>query len=351
MKIITRESLLEERRRQTITERVPYVLNGKVGYVEKKLVAGEMELIKLDRPIGEMMTSLEGIESLLKKVALDVDFGREQVPLLYKPIYREISNPNFPRIVPINEFTQARVVFAEHIEGQEVQFGTRVMYTNDGVPIITYTAGFDGWTLETEKYDETWRIEEYNRALGEAYNALLNHLYFYPIISYTYANKNKTSASSQGTTYLEKLRNTIREGVKHAQQDLNPVTNARRNPTVLLCSTADLMDIQDALGRMVVGGTEYSAFSQITTIIAYDGWRTTVRDKTYEYPGVTAGVCYLIDPKRYFIELTKADITIEAGEPDITRLVRAPIIAWAMKGVWASPTDAVEEVTLPSAGA
>lgn len=349
MKVITRESFLEERRKQTVTEKIPYVLNGKVGYVEKKLVAGEMELIKLDKPIGEMMTSLEGIENLLKKVALDVDYGREQVPLLYKPIYKEMSNANFPRIVPINEFAQARVVFAEHIEGQEIQFGTRVLFKNDGVPIITYTAGFDGWTLETEKYDETWKIEEYNRTLGEAYNALLNHLYFYPILSYSYQSKNQTSASTQGTTYLEKIRWTIRNGVKHAQQDLNSITNSRRNPTVLLCSSADLVDIQDALGRMVIGGTEYSAFSQITTIIAYDGWKTTVGDKTYEYSGVPAGKCYLIDPRRYFLELTKADLTIESGEPDTTRLVRAPIVAWAMKGVYAVPENAVEEVTLPNA--
>lgn len=348
MRIITVDKLKEERRSLTVTERIPYVLNGKLGYAEKKLVNGEMEIIKLTRPIGEMMTSMEGVENLLKKVALDVDFGREQVPLLYKPIYKEITNANFPRLVPINEFTQARVVFAEHIEGQEITFGTRVMFKNDGVPIITYTAGFDGWTLETEKYDETWRIEEYNRALGEAYNSLLNHLYFGPILSYTYPSKNKTSASTQGTTYLEKIRWTIRDGIKHAQQDLNEITNARRNPTVLLCSTADLVDIQDALGRMVVGGTEYGALTQISTIIAYDGWKTTVGAKTYEYGGVPAGKCYLIDTGRYFLELTKADITIEAGEPDTTKLVRAPIVAWAMKGVWAVPENAVEEVTLPS---
>lgn len=347
MKIITVDTLKEERRRQEIVEKLPYILGGKIGYVEKRLIHGEMELLKFDKPIGEMLTTPEGLENILKKVVLDVDFGREQVPLLYKDIYTTITEPNFPRLVPVAEFTQAQVVFLEHLEGEEVKFGTRKVFKGDGVPIVTYTAGFDGWTLEVEKFDETWKITELNRALGEAYNALLNHIHLYPIISYTYPNKNKTAASTEGNTYLEKLRNTLRNALKHANQDINKVTNARRNPSILLCSTANLIDIQEAVGRMVVGGTEYQPLGQIKSIIAYDGWSVTVGEKTYTYPGVPVGKCYLIDPKRYFKELIKADLTIESGEPDTTRLVRAPIVAWAMRGVWASPEDAVEEVTLP----
>ncbi len=347
MKIITVDTLKEERRRQEIVEKLPYILGGKIGYVEKRLIHGEMELFRLDKPIGEMLTTPEGLENILKKVVLDVDFGREQVPLLYKEIYTTITEPNFPRLVPVAEFTQAQVVFLEHLEGEEVKFGTRKVFKGDGVPIVTYTAGFDGWTLEVEKFDETWKITELNRTIGEAYNALLNHIHLYPIISHTYPAKNKTAASAEGDTYLEKLRNTIRNAIKHANQDVNKITNARRNPSVLLCSTANLIDIQETLGRMVVKGTEYQPLSQIKTIIAYDGWSVTVGEKTYAYPGVQPGKCYLIDPGRYFKELIKADLTIEAGEPDTTRLVRAPIIAWAMRGVWASPEDAVEEVTLP----
>ena len=348
MKIITVETLKRERRKQEIIDKLQYRIGNKVGYVEKKLIHGEMELINIDKPLGEMFTTPEGIENLLKKVTLDVDFGREQVPLLYTNIYQTITNPNFPRLVPISEFAQAQVVFLEHLEGEEVRFGARTIYKGDGVPIVTYTAGFDGWTLEVEKFDETWRITELNRALGEAYNALLNHIHLYPtIISHNYPAKNKTAASTEGDNYLEKVRNTIRNAIKHAQQDLNKITNARRNPSVLLCSTANLIDIQEALGRLTIKGTEYQPLSQIQTIIAYDGWSVTVGEKTYTYPGVPAGKCYLIDPKRYFRELVKQDLTIESGEPDTTRLVRAPIIAYAMRGVWASPENAVEEVTLP----
>jgi hypothetical protein len=349
MRILDTKTALEERRKQTVTDTLTYELNGQKKTVAKKMANGEMELMQLNRPVGEMLTSPEGLDGILQKVSLDVDFGREQVPLLYTPIYRRISNPRFPRLVPIAEFSQARAVFLEHLEGEEVKFGSRMMATGDGVPIVVYATGFDGYTVETDAFDETWRLDQFNQAIGEAYNALLNHIHLSPIVNYTYAAKNKTAAvTTSGLTYLEKIRATIRNGLKHAAQDKNNVTGAVRKPTVLLASSANQMDITDALSRMVVNGTEYSALSQITTLIFYDGWSVTVGDKTYAYGGVPANKAYLIDPSRYFIELIKQDLTIETGSPDITRLTRAPIAAYAMRGVYASPADAVEEVTLPS---
>ncbi|AEE95292.1 hypothetical protein [Mahella australiensis] len=350
MRILDAKSVLEERRKQTITETLEYEYNGRRGTVEKKIVNGEMELMQLNKPIGEMLTSPEDVENILKKVTLDVNFGREQVPLLYTPLYRRLSNPRFPRLVPIAEFSQARAVFLEHLEGEEVKFGSRVMVTGDGVPIVVYAAGFDGYTIETEAFDETWRLDQFNQALGEAYNALLNHIHLSPIFTYTYAAKNKTAAVTDASlSYLEKLRATIRNGLKHAAQDKNKTTNAVRKPTVLLAHSANQVDLTDAMSRMVINGTEYPALGQITTMIFYDGWSVTVGDKTYTYDGVPADKVYLIDPSRYFIELIKQDLVVENGQPDITRLTRAPIAAYAMRGVYASPADAVEEVTLPTA--
>lgn len=350
MNIISRETLLEARRKQTITDNIEYEINGKRKGVQKKMANGEMELMKLNRPFGEMITSPEGLDGILQKVSLDVDFGREQVPLLYTPIYRRISNPQLPRLVPVAEFSQARAVFLEHMEGQEVTFGERVINKGDGVPIVVYAAGFDGYTVETTAFDETWRLDLLNQAIGEAYNALLNNIHLAPIINYTYATKNKTAAVSDATlTYIEKLRATIRKGIQHAMSDKNTITGAVRRPTVLLASSARQMDITDALARMVVNGTEYNALSQITTLIFYDGWTVTVGDNTYTYAGVDANKAYLIDPSRYFIELVKQDLVVETGSPDITRLVSAPMAAYAMRGVYASPADAVEEVTLPTA--
>jgi len=92
MNIYSQERLKEARRQGTYTEKVPFVLDGKLYEVDKKIVNGEMETLELAKPIGEMLTSgsVEQFKDLLRKVVLDVELGREQVQLLYQPIYERI---------------------------------------------------------------------------------------------------------------------------------------------------------------------------------------------------------------------------------------------------------------------
>lgn len=98
---------------------------------------------------------------------------------------------------------------------------------------------------------------------------------------------------------------------------------------------------------MQIGGTVYPAISQIDTLIFYDGWSIAVGDKTYEYPGVDPGKAYLIEGQKYFRELIKHDLRVDAAGADLTRLVEQQIVARARRGVVASPANAVEELTLP----
>lgn len=346
-KVVSLETLREERRKQTIEEKVPYIApGGKVEHVTKRIVAGEMEVLELDRPIGEMITTASGLATVVQKVVLDLELGREQVPLLYKPIYRNVTNRNFTRHVDIRPFVGARVVFLEHLEGEEVKFGDMKVGPVSTVPILTYAAGFE-WTEDVEEYSEDWSITELSRAMGEAYNALLNHIHLYPIISYNYPSKNRTEPSNEGDTYLEKLRNTIKQGLIDASQDEDPDTRARRRPTILLAHSSRQWDIEEALQRQQIGGTIYPAISQINTLIFYDGYSVTVGERTYTYPGVNPNKAYLIDPSRFFVELIKHDLMVDAGQADIKRLIKGAIVGRARRGVVASPEKAVQEITLP----
>lgn len=347
MRIISIETLKEERRKKTIEEKIPYVINGEMKTVTKKMVNGEMEVLEFSKPIGEMLTTPAGLDSIVQKTVIDLELGREAVPLLYGPIYRRIEDPNFTEYVDIAPFTYAQVVFLEHMELEEVKFGSRKVGSKDTVPIITYAAGLQ-WTEDMIEYDKTWQISEANRALGEAYNALLNHIHLYPILSYNYPAKNKTAADTTGATLLERLRNTIKAGLIHASQDKNTVTGAPRRPTVLLAHSSRRWDIEECLQRMQIGGTIYPAISQIDTLIFYDGWSTVVGEKTYEYPGVDPNKAYLIEPQKYFRELVKHDLRIDASGGDLTRLIENAIVARARRGVVASPANAVEELTLPN---
>lgn len=347
MKIVSVDTLKQDRRKQTVEVDVPFIApDGKLVTAKKKIVNGEMETYELARPLGEMLTTPAGLYDVIQKSVIDLELGRETVPLLYSPIYRRMEDSNFTEFVDVTPFVGSRVVFMEHMELEEVKFGARKIGQKDTIPIITYTAGFE-ITEDMRLYDKTWEITESNRALGEAYNALLNHIHLNPILSYSYAAKNKTAADATGTTYREKLRNTIKQGLIDASQDKNTDTGAPRRPNILLAHPSKRWDIEEVLQRMVIGGTEYPAVSGIDTMIFYDGWSVAVGEKTYAYAGVNTGKAYLIEGQKYFREVIKHDLMVDAAGSDISRLVEQQIIARARRGVVASPANAVQELTLP----
>ncbi|MBE3576885.1 MAG: hypothetical protein IMX00_04265 [Limnochordales bacterium] len=348
MKIISIDTLKQERRQQTVEIDVPFIApGGKLATVKKRIVNGEMEVFDLARPLGEMLTTPAGLYDVVQKSVIDLELGRESVPLLYTPIYRRLEDPNFTEYVDVAPFVGAQVVFLEHMELEEVKFGHRRIGQKDTVPIVTYAAGFE-ITEDMRVYDKTWQLTETNRALGEAYNALLNHIHLYPILSYNYPAKNKTAANTTAPTYRERLRETIKAGLIHASQDKNTTTGAPRRPNILLAHSSRRWDIEEVLQRMVIGGTEYPAVSGIDTLIFYDGWSVNVGEKNYTYPGVDPNKAYLIEGQKYFRELVKHDLMVDASGADLSRLVEQQIVARARRGVLAYPADAVEELTLPT---
>lgn len=345
-KVYDIDTLRTERRSRTIEVPVPFTINGEMKAILKKIVNGEMEVFEFDKPIGEMLTTPAGIENIVQKSVIDLELGREAVPLLYSPIYRKVEDANFTQNVDITPFTNAQVIFLEHMELEEVKFGSRKIGAKDTVPIITYTAGLQ-WTEDMILYDKTWEMAESTRSMGEAYNALLNHIHLYPIIAFAYAAKNKTAADATGATYMEKLRNTIKAGLVHASQDKNTDTAAPRRPNILLAHSSRRMDIEECLQRMQIGGTIYPAISQIDTLIFYDGWSMVVGEKTHTYAGVDPGKAYLIEGQKYFRELVKHDLRVDATGGDLTKLIENAVVGRARRGVVASPANSVEELTLP----
>lgn len=347
VRIITLDELRAERRKQTVEVAVPFTIDGREYTVAKKLVNGEMEVFDLARPIGEMLTTPAGLYNVIQKTVIDLELGREAVPLLYGPIYRRIENADFTEFVDVTPFVGCQVVYLVHLELEEVKFGARKIGVKDTIPIVTYAAGFQ-WTEDMILYNKTWEIAETSRSMGEAYNALLNHSHLSPILVFAYAAKNKTAADTTGTTQLEKLRNTIKAGLIHASLDKHADTNAPRRPSVLLSHSANRWNVEECLQRMQIAGSVYPAISQIDTLIFYDGWSTMVGEKAYSYTGCNSGKAYLIEPQRWFRELVKHDHKVDVGGADITRLIENAVVGRARRGVIASPANAVEELTLPA---
>lgn len=363
-RIISIETLKAQQAAAARKYPVSFRVNGEMKSVDIDIaVGGEMTTYDFDlsqyRPtdpsrsaLGEMLTTPSGLYNAVQKSIVDMQLGRESLPLLYLPLYQTVTDANFSEFVEVAPFVNASVAFLQHLEMEEVTMGHRTIGPKDTVPIITWAGGFE-WTEDMVQYDKTWEITQLNRGMGEGYNAMLNHTHLYPILSYQYAAKNKTGAvttDEAGTefpTMRERVRATLRKALVHQSQDRNTDTLAPRRGSVLLIHSSRLLDIEDALGEFQVGGTKYTALRGINTIIVYDGHAFKVGDKTYTYGGCPTDKAYLIEPKRYFMELVKHDLLVDAQGGDLKRLIEQVMVGRCRRGVIASPANAVEEITLP----
>ena len=334
------KTLKDKRRSETFDVEIPYRVGGEMHIVRKHMVKGEMDMPVLgDKPLGELMHTTPALESLAEKVVLDVELGREEVPVLYTPIYQRLEDPNFPRVLDAKWALEGRIVFLERMENEEVKFGTLAAEQGPIARIVSYAAGFE-YTEEMLLYPYTFELEVMNRAMGEAYNALLNEIHLAPILDFDYQAANQTAAQGDDDeAYALQIRKTLR-------QALVDTATAGRPGSILLANAAQRWDIEDSLKGMWVSGTQVEPLEGITDIIYYNGWSVTVGEKTYSYSGVPLNTAYLIRPRRGFKELVKRDLMVDAQPGPLNRLVEEQVVGRAYRGVFAAIEENVQEVDL-----
>ena len=342
LRIVSIDTMKEKRRQGTFTEKVPFVVNGKPYDVEKKIVNGEMETLELTKPIGEMLTSgsVAQYTELLRKVVLDVELGREQVPLLYKPIYELLSDPNMPELISEKWALYGTVIFTQVMEGEEVKFGRLAAEHGPAARILMFAAGFE-YTKKMKDFNDSFSMEILNKAMGEAWNALLNHIHLNPILVYNYDAGNTTGwAGLVDDPLWVGMWRTLSEAV-------NDTRVAKRPGNILLASAADRTNLEMALkGGYTIAGTTYPAVDGIDTVIYYDGWDVQVGKKRHSYAGVTPGEVFLIRPRRGFKELLKQDLRIEASGADLSRLIESQIVGYGYRGTYAALVENVQKIDL-----
>jgi hypothetical protein len=348
LQIVSRELLLKDR-----PERKPARFKEGFKLTDKLRQVGVDPVSK--SPIVEFIGTDDFNASWYSRQRYEVDNGRDREPLLYPSIYDITEDSGLPRNVPIFRIGPAGVVFERIEEGGEVKFVT-VGSSDISVPIYQYATG-----LEYDKglllFNELWSMGIVERQLGTAFNALLNHIHFYPILNYTYIGDNQTDGTSLDyedaeilpTRYLR----TLEAAITHASDDTD---NPRRGPYVLLCSTSNFFTMERALTAVFQQGTtlQSSAIGQITQLIAYNGWSGSRGKKQVSYGGVPANTCYLIDTgyrERNFKSFVKQGLLQVNGNPDISRFILEQTVWDTWFGVFADPAAAVEEVTLPTISA
>lgn len=348
--IVAAKDILVERRNINYTKEatVEFLLNGKPHEVKKKIVSGEMAIPELGFAIGEMLTqgSINQFTEFLKKTTLEVELGKESAPILYGPIFEPISDPSLPRLLDASWALRGVVVFTEHIEGQEVRFGRLQAEEGPVARVLTYSAGFE-YTKEMKDFNEAFKVELLNKAMGEAWNALQNHTHLSPIFSYNYGADNTTDwQGDAGDPLWVGYWKTF-------DQAFDDAAKAKRPGNILLASSANRKTILRGLrGGYPLAATEYPSIEEeIDTIIFYDGWEVQVGKKTYSYAGVPAGEAYLIRPRKGFKALKKQDLRIEAAAGDLTRLIEAQIVGYGHFGAFLALEENVQKIDLtPPAG-
>ena len=278
----------------------------------------------------------------------EVDAGRDEEPVLYEPLYDIVEDSTLPKNVSVNQLGPGGVIFEEVFEGGEVKF-SGIGAGEFTVPIRHWATGLE-YSKDLVIFNELWNIPVFERQMGIAHNALLNHLHLYPFISYAYGAGNQTAAVTSGATVTEDWLLTVEAAISNARAD---ATNPRRGPYVLLVNSANVFTVERALRIVPQQGVAVqanSAINAVRAVIAYDGWTGTRQGKTVTYPGVTAGTGLLVSQQyrgqdaRSFV---KQALQNEGMQEDISRFLTQQV--WdSYYGVYANPLRSVEEITFPA---
>ena len=277
----------------------------------------------------------------------EVDAGRLQVPTLYEPIYNIINDASLPQIIPLYRIGPGGAVLEEVFEGGEVKFMS-VSSSTDSVRLHHYGVGLE-YSKDLVMYNQLWSVAMAERAVGAAYNALLNHMHFYPILNYSYQSGNDSGAVTSADTDEGDMIATLQAGVTEARTDQ---TNPRPGPYILLIGGANQYKVERALTRVPQFGVtkQSSVIDDISDVIVYDGWSGTRGRKTTTYSGVGSTYGYLISTAQRdldFQSYVKQGLEQAVGNPDVSRFILDTVIWDTYFGVYCNPLRSVQRITLP----
>lgn len=298
--------------------------------------------------LAEMISSDDGSQELLDQVTFDLFDGAEEVELVYKQFYNTIVDSNLPELVPLRGADELQVVFLQHVEGGEIQFGALAAGTPKSVQILTWATGFQ-FTEEFVLYNKTWEVSENARAVGRAHNTIRNHLGLGPIVSGSYTTTGgglavqkatQKAGTAQLVAYSTDAKTSLKNGLKVLPRANKVLVNSYDYETVLEAIASDVFDensrLQGSLARRL----------RAEDVVVYDGAEITVGKRTFTYAGVAAGFAYLVVAKSSdFRELVKHELLVDSDDKDLSRLVLDQTVARARVGIYAaigSETGAVK---------
>lgn len=330
---------------ESITGEMNMQVTGKQG---KKLFTSDAFLALKKAPQGEMNSSQ--IKEMLKQVVLDISSEEAIKPPLYTEIYEEIKDKSFPASVEVKDVIGLNAAFGIVGDGESIPLADFKVENMGSAHFKTYATGYS-ITEEWVEFNQFWKIELANKALGEAHNAILDHIHLSPIFTAKMEKEAKTdkwegkTEEEKKASALTKIYNSLRAGL----QDALKRRTARGyifKPSVLICNSATSLDVESAIKGETEKGKTFGSIGMIDKIIVYDGWAGTVNNVKYDFKGPQDNEVYLIEPKRGFKALVKKDVTRIEQKGNVLRLGNLDVAQYFMRAVVADIANGVHKITI-----
>lgn len=313
------------------------------GEESSKIFTQEMLDHVASLPKGEMM-SMQEVRAFIEQSTLDITKAFEEHPALYTEVYEVIKNGDFSDTVKVQDVIGLQAAFSAIHDGESVALASYKVKKSEIVNILTFAVGYS-ITSDWLAYNQSWKIGQANKALGNAYSAILDHIHFLPIIKGNYSGTSETKKVSTGKTELETVWLTLRKGIQDALKRTS-IHGYKLRPTVALCNSATAMDVEAAVNGLLQNGSQLGSLGVITKVIAYDGWEGEVNGAKHTFEAPKDNEVYLIQPKQAFKSLVKTDITELKQRGNVLTLSELDVAQFFRCGVLADVTNSVHKVTL-----
>lgn len=311
------------------------------GNKAKRIFTNEKFESLAKKPQGEMGAS--ELKELIQQAIIDIASEEANHPPLYKEVYEEIKNSSFPQSLEVKDIIGLQTAFGIVGDGESVPLADFRCEDLGTVHFKTMATGYSV-TEEWVAFNHAWKIEQANKALGQAHSAILDHIHFSPIISATYDAKAETKkvAVKDGTP-LQIVYHSLRQGLKDAMGRRN-----RRGyifkPSVALCNSATALDVMSAIKGETEKGKTLGSLAMVEKVIVYDGWAGEVNGVKYEFNAPKDNEVFLIEPKKTFKALVKKELTKLEQRGHVLSLSNLEVAQFFIRAVVADVAGAVHKV-------
>ena len=293
------------------------------------------------KPKGEM--GAPELKELIQQAIIDITNEEVNHPPLYKEIYEEIKDSSFPQSLDVKDIIGLQTAFGIVGDGESVPLADFKCEDLGSVHFKTMATGYSV-TEEWVAFNQSWKLEQANKAIGLAHAAILDHIHLSPIIKAKYDNKNKTDKQTvKDGTPLQIVYQSLRQGLKDAMSRRN-----RRGyvfkPTVALCNSSTALDVMSAVRGETEKGKTLGTLGMIEKVVVYDGWSGEVNGAKYEFEGPKDNEVFLIEPKTSFKALVKKELTKIEQRGNILSLSNLEVAQFFIRAVVADVAGSVHKV-------